>query len=505
MIDAVRVLSIGGAVTCFVLTAPAAEIEWLPASPSKLPRWRGFNLLEKFHKSRGNHAFVEKDFRLISELGFNFVRLPMDYRLWIRNSDWELFDEDVLGEIDEAVEFGRRYGVHVCLNFHRAPGYTVARPREKTDLWTDAETQRVCARHWATFARRYRNIPNERLSFNLFNEPSHVDEGIYVGVVSKIVAAIRAEDPKRLIISDGLEWGRKPCMGLLPLKLAQMTRGYEPGALTHHKASWVSASMDAPAPTWPVVTANGMLFGPVKKELSAPFVIEGPFAQQCGLRMHLKVVSQRATLVVKADGQAVLEKAFECGPGEGEWKEPVFKKQWNIYQNVYDRDYAATIPAGTKQVTLELTEGDWITLSEIAVAGEPGGEEQVLALANKYGKAPGKVRYAPDAPGGPFLAEVTSDRKTLWQQMIVPWQAAREQGIGVMVGEWGSYNKTPHDVVLRWAEDCLKNWQEAGWGWALWNLRGSFGILDSGREDVEYEKWEGHHLDRKFLELLQRH
>jgi len=54
-------------------------------------------------------------------------------------------------------------------------------------------------------------------------------------------------------------------------------------------------------------------------------------------------------------------------------------------------------------------------------------------------------------------------------------------------------------------EDCLKNWQEAGWGWALWNFRGSFGILDSGRKDVKYEAWEGHQLDRKMLELLQRY
>ena len=56
-----------------------------------------------------------------------------------------------------------------------------------------------------------------------------------------------------------------------------------------------------------------------------------------------------------------------------------------------------------------------------------------------------------------------------------------------MVGEWGAFNKTPHDVSLRWAEDCLSNWQKAGWGWALWNFRGSFGILDSGRTDVQYE------------------
>ena len=74
-----------------------------------------------------------------------------------------------------------------------------------------------------------------------------------------------------------------------------------------------------------------------------------------------------------------------------------------------------------------------------------------------------------------------------------------------MVGEFGCHNRTPHPVVLAWMEDCLQNWQDAGWGWALWNLRGSFGILDSGRQDVQYEEFHGHKLDRKMLELLQRY
>jgi len=45
--------------------------------------------------------------------------------------------------------------------------------------------------------------------------------------------------------------------------------------------------------------------------------------------------------------------------------------------------------------------------------------------------------------------------------------------------------------------------KEAGWGWALWNLRGSFGIVDSGRADVQYEDFKGRKLDRKFLDLLR--
>ncbi len=50
----------------------------------------------------------------------------------------------------------------------------------------------------------------------------------------------------------------------------------------------------------------------------------------------------------------------------------------------------------------------------------------------------------------------------------------------------------------------LDNWKRAGMGWALWNLRGSFGVVDSGRADVRYESYLGHELDRHMLELLRQ-
>lgn len=98
-------------------------------SPAKLPRWRGFNLLEMFqvHQAR---RFREPDFAAMAELGFDFVRLPLDYRCWTDPRDWTKFREESLRWIDQAVAFGQKYGVHVQLNFHRAPGYTVARPPE---------------------------------------------------------------------------------------------------------------------------------------------------------------------------------------------------------------------------------------------------------------------------------------------------------------------------------------------------------------------------------------
>jgi endoglucanase len=339
-----------------------AEMQPFGGPSDKTLRYRGFNLLNKFYKDAGEgKPFNEEDFKLVSEWGFNYVRLPMDYRCWIVDGNWTKFSEQQLQDIDRAVEFGRKYNIHVCLNFHRAPGYTVARPSEPTSLWTDPETQRVCAMHWAHFAKRYKGIPSSDLSFNLLNEPAHISSADYAKVAGLLIAAIREEDPNRMIVSDGLDYGRHPCMELVGRNIVQAARGYEPFTLTHYKAGWVEGSDQWPVPVWPP-----------------------------------------------------------------------------------------------------------------AAEGEKAGQ-------------------------------VLKDAMWLREVYLKPWIDFKNSGNAVIVGEWGAHNSTPHDVTLRWMEDCLKEFQRAGIGWALWNLHGSFGVLDSGRNDVRYEDFRGFKLDRKMLELLQKY
>lgn len=110
-----------------------------------------------------------------------------------------------------------------------------------------------------------------------------------------------------------------------------------------------------------------------------------------------------------------------------------------------------------------------------------------------------------DVPTWPL----TDDEGTVWdrdrlrRELIDPWKRLEARSVAVHVGEWGCYNQTPHEVALAWMADYLALWKEAGWGWALWNLRGSFGVLDSERADVRYEDYKGHKLDRRMVELLR--
>lgn len=50
---------------------------------SVLPRWRGFNLTDGMSMNSSGD-FREEEFAWIAEFGFDFVRIPLCYRLWIR-------------------------------------------------------------------------------------------------------------------------------------------------------------------------------------------------------------------------------------------------------------------------------------------------------------------------------------------------------------------------------------------------------------------------------------
>lgn len=355
MVAAAAAASSKGATSGQTQEAPKAPA----VSARALPTWRGFNLLSKFIKGwevDPGYRFREEDFRIMKQWGFDFARLPLDYRLWIRDDDPHRIDERVLEDVDEAVEFGRQYGIHVCINFHRAPGWTVAQPPEKLSVWTDDEARQACALHWRTFAARYAGVPSAELSFNLFNEPARIgDRGFtparYREVARMLTDAIWREDPERLVICDGYEWGRKPVPELADLGVAQSTRAYTPHWLTHYKAPWAGGE-NLPEPHWP----------------------------------------------------------------------------------------------------------------------DPAQSEGSIDALRDY-----------------------------WR----PWRELAESGVGVHCGEGGAFNTVPHATFLAWLEDALTVLNEYGIGWAIWNLRGSFGVLDSGRSDVEYEEFDGHQLDRKMLEILK--
>jgi endoglucanase len=251
-------------------SAAAAAIPAFAGTQTAIPRWRGFNLLDFFQaftREDRRPNVADDELRWIRDWGFNFVRVPMDYWYWIQ-TDWrktrklepdDVFniDESALASIDRLIDLGRKFGIHISLNFHRAPGYCVNDPeREPFVLWRDARAEDAFAQHWTMFARRYKGVSEFDLSFNLVNEAPRPREGYmtaedYVRVMRRGAAAIREISPHRLILVDGLDYGNIVVEDLIADGLAQSVHAYWPMQVSHYRASWVDKQSTYALPTWP--------------------------------------------------------------------------------------------------------------------------------------------------------------------------------------------------------------------------------------------------------------
>ena len=347
---------------------------------NSLPKWKGFNLLDFYapDQKKWYKPTSAEQFKWMQDWGFNFIRIPIAYPYYLKfDRSRDILPEEVyhtdpqkLEEIDQLVRLAQQYGMHVSLNLHRAPGYCVnAGFHEPFNLWKDQAALDAFCFHWNMWAHRFKEMDKDKISFDLLNEPTMREDmndqhspwatltgETYRRVAAAAVAAIRKENPDRLIIADGNSGGNLVTPELIDLGIAQSCRGYYPGAISHYKAPWANKDPEhQPVPLWPGQVGNQYL--------------------------------SRDMLV-------------------------------KFYQ---------------------------------------------------------------------------------------PWLDLVKQGVGVHCGECGSWHKTPHEVFIAWFTDVLDILSAAGIGFAAWNFIGDFGILDSGREDVAYEDWFGHKLDRKMLELMQQH
>jgi aryl-phospho-beta-D-glucosidase BglC (GH1 family) len=301
----------------------------------------------------------EKALDFLAEFGFNFVRIPLDYRFWTHNFDYFHPDGSVFKYMDKYLEACRSRGIHLSLNLHRAPGYCINRnDLEKHNLWLDALAQDAFVFLWEIFARRYKDVPSTSLSFDLLNEPPNPGEhGMtrknHADLIRRTVSAIRAIDANREIVIDGLGGGHLAMPELSDLRVTHSGRGYHPMPVSHYKAVWWSDHVKAPAPRYP------------------------------GLR----------------------------------WQ----GRTWNR-----------------------------------------------AALRDAYRS----------------------------------WREVEKRGARIHIGEFGCFNRTPNDIAMRWFADLLSVFKEAGWGYAMWNFQGPFGIIEHGRPGTNLETIGGYNVDRALLDLM---
>ena len=156
----------------------------------------------------------EDDIRFIGSAGFNVIRVPLDFRLFVTTDG--KFEGVGYALIDRLVGWAKQAGVRVILDLHAAPGGQVGASHDGGSgfplLFYSRTNQDLTVQFWRTLAQRYGNDPTV-LGYDLLNEPiaPHHDtkylEPRLQPLLERLTKAVREVAPHQVIFIEGSRWG----------------------------------------------------------------------------------------------------------------------------------------------------------------------------------------------------------------------------------------------------------------------------------------------------------
>src|SRR4030095_8946473 len=128
----------------------------------------------RFWTAFRENYITREDIRFIKQSGFNSVRVPFSYRLFVSESDQQKLEGPGYKLLDQVVNWCKQEGLSVVLDMHGAPG---GQTGDNIDdswgypfLFESAESQQLTVNIWRKIAAGYSNEPTV-IGYDLLNEP----------------------------------------------------------------------------------------------------------------------------------------------------------------------------------------------------------------------------------------------------------------------------------------------------------------------------------------------
>jgi endoglucanase len=193
---------------------------------------------------------TQDDIRFIKAAGFNTVRVPLHWRLFVEEGDAEdgsadRFEGPGWALLDRLVQWCRDANLRVILDLHAAPGGQTGVNHDDGPgfplTFYVPRYRALTIALWQALAARYRDEPTI-LGYDLLNEPiSPYSDEAYLNprlepLYRDIVAAIRDVDRKHVVLLAGGQWSTS---------FAMFGRPFDANAVyTYHKF-WATPTRDA--------------------------------------------------------------------------------------------------------------------------------------------------------------------------------------------------------------------------------------------------------------------
>lgn len=169
----------------------------------------------KFWKSFWDNYVTKDDIHFIKSCGFNSIRIPFNYKLFVSRDDYNKLEGIGYEILDRVIDWCKEENLYVILDMHAAPcgqtGGNIDDSYGYPFLYEYEDCQQLTIQIWKKIAQRYANEPIV-IGYDLLNEPiphffdmaklNPLLEPLY----KKIVSAIREVDTNHIIFLGGAQW-----------------------------------------------------------------------------------------------------------------------------------------------------------------------------------------------------------------------------------------------------------------------------------------------------------
>lgn len=222
------------ALLCAVMYFPAQ------AATNSLPVGRcvnmGNHLEAPTEGAWGGRKIADDDFRIIAKAGFNTIRLPVRWSTHAGNEPRYAIDPAYMKRVKQVVANARAAGLNIILNSHHF--------EEIHSDPSDANIAKL-AGMWTQIAAAFADQPNDKLWFEIENEPhDKFKDSNLLKVLVPALNEIRKSNPTRPVIIGGEFWSGVDSLKTLKLpddpNIVPTFHYYEPFYFTHQGATWVN-------------------------------------------------------------------------------------------------------------------------------------------------------------------------------------------------------------------------------------------------------------------------
>lgn len=222
---------------------------------------RGINLPFWFWYAPANvdARFADEDFQLIHDLGFTFVRVPIDLGYVFDESSPDLLNHDNLKHVDSGFDRLLEHDLAIIVDLH-STSIADSNASNYSGALEDPEFVDLFIRFWKSFAAHLKDRDPEMVFFGPMNEPVFEDDpSAWLPIQERLLTAIREVAPEHTLIATGALWSsRETLLEIEPYadpNIVYDFHFYEPFVFTHQGATWtwdaVAVMRNVPYPSNP--------------------------------------------------------------------------------------------------------------------------------------------------------------------------------------------------------------------------------------------------------------